>query len=117
MSSMAIAVENASIVIPMISSEYQHSENCEKELSYADSLKKNIVPVLLEPKFKPTGWLALVIARFKYVDISETGASACKIDEIVTIIENFISNKSRIKAMKKMVAIFFFSGIGTHLLK
>ena len=66
---MALAVENASIVIPMISSEYQNSENCEKELSYADTLKKNVIPVLLEPNFRPSGWLALVIARFKYVDI------------------------------------------------
>ena len=41
-----MAVENASIVIPMISTEYQNSENCEKELSYADTLKKNVIPVL-----------------------------------------------------------------------
>ena len=47
----------------MISTEYQNSENCEKELSYADTLKKNVIPVLLEPNFRPSGWLALVIAR------------------------------------------------------
>ena len=65
---MAKAVESASIVIPLISSEYQNSENCEKELSYADSLKKNILPVLLEPNFKSSGWLALIVrvAKLKF---------------------------------------------------
>ena len=47
---------------------------CEKELSYGDTLKKPIIPILLEPNFKPTGWLALIVSRFKYVDFSETGS-------------------------------------------
>ena len=73
---MAVAVESSSIIIPILSSQYQKSEICEKELSYGDTLKKPIIPILLEPNFKPTGWLALIVSRFKYVDFSETGSKA-----------------------------------------
>lgn len=71
--SMAQAVENASIIMPFLCRDYERSENCEKELSYADAKNKSVIPILIEPNYKPTGWLALVISRFKYIDISHTG--------------------------------------------
>ena len=70
---MANAVENASIIMPFLCRDYERSENCEKELSYADAKNKSIIPILIEPNYKPSGWLALVISRFKYIDISHTG--------------------------------------------
>ena len=74
--SMAEAVENASIIMPFLCRDYERSKNCEKELSYADTKNKSIIPILIEPNYKPSGWLALVISRFKYIDVSHTGGKA-----------------------------------------
>ena len=73
---MAEAVENASIIMPFLCRDYERSKNCEKELSYADTKNKNIIPILIEPNYKPSGWLALIISRFKYIDVSHTGGKA-----------------------------------------
>jgi len=43
--SMAYAVENASIIIPVMTQMYQESHNCKKELNYADDRRVPIIPI------------------------------------------------------------------------
>ena len=112
---MAEAVENASIIMPFLCRDYERSKNCEKELSYADTKNKNIIPILIEPNYKPSGWLALVISRFKYIDVSHTGGKAmsmCK-QLLLSFCKNRVTfneeakfmiapNQSQLKNLKKL---------------
>ena len=55
--SIAEGMERALVILCLISSQYFESKSCRKEFIYAtDSLKKLVVPVLLE-NFEPKGWL------------------------------------------------------------
>ena len=43
---------------------------CISEAEYANLLKKKIVPLKLEDRYRPDGWLGLIASRFKYYDFS-----------------------------------------------
>eukprot|EP00043_Microstomoeca_roanoka_P012801 m.124514 g.124514 ORF g.124514 m.124514 type:complete len:782 (+) comp15596_c0_seq6:1439-3784(+) len=61
---MASCVEGASVVIICVASAYKDSAACRSEGEYAHHLGKPILPVLVQPEYKPDGWLqALVRAR------------------------------------------------------
>jgi hypothetical protein len=54
---IAIGMEQANIIVCLISDYYFQSKSCRQEFIYAtDTLHKLIIPVLLE-NFKPKGWL------------------------------------------------------------
>jgi hypothetical protein len=69
---MANAVGKAAVVIILVTYKYKQSANCRREASYAQDLRKVIVPVVMEPDYKPNatwGWLGLVIAGKKTYDL------------------------------------------------
>ncbi|CAF1141541.1 unnamed protein product [Rotaria sp. Silwood1] len=67
--SIAEGMENACIILCLISNQYFESKSCRKEFIYAvDSLKKIIVSVLLE-NFEPRGWLGIRMTGMKYIRI------------------------------------------------
>ena len=50
---------------------YCKSEMCQREVTLADSLRKPIIPVLLEfIKWPPSGQLALIFTKLLYIDMS-----------------------------------------------
>lgn len=66
--SMAYGVENAAVVCCFMTGDYFTSKNCKKELNYADSQSKSIVPVMCEKGFKAQGWLGLITAGLLWID-------------------------------------------------
>ena len=55
--SIAEGMEQASVIVCLLSDSYFQSKSCRQEFIYAtDSLKRRIVPILIE-KFDPKGWL------------------------------------------------------------
>lgn len=69
---MANAVGKAAVVIILVTYKYKQSANCRREASYAQDLRKVIVPVVMEPDYEPNatwGWLGLVIAGKKTYDL------------------------------------------------
>ena len=68
--SMAKAVEGASVVLVCYSDGYKNSSNCRIEAQYAIDCKKPIIAVRMERKFKPDGWLGIILAGKFYVDLS-----------------------------------------------
>lgn len=49
--------------------KYKESANCRREASYANDLKKPIVPIIMEQDYKADGtwgWLGLIIAGKLY---------------------------------------------------
>jgi len=73
--SMADAVESSFLIICCISSSYKESNNCRREASYADQLKKPLMFVIAEDNYKPTGWLGLLLESQLYYNVWEKGKS------------------------------------------
>jgi hypothetical protein len=71
---MAKAVEEAAVVCCFMTKKYQESRPCEKELTYADEIKKRIIPCVLVDKevWKPDGWLALITAGHQHINFCNT---------------------------------------------
>jgi hypothetical protein len=67
---MALGIEKSSHVIACISEFYEKSEYCEKELSYAISSKKPIIPVIVQEGYRPKGWVGIAVSDVKYVKIT-----------------------------------------------
>jgi hypothetical protein len=73
--SMSHAVESSIVVIACISSAYHRSGCCRQELTYANHLKKEIIPVLLggehetNPSSLLTGWLGMVLCSKLYYNL------------------------------------------------
>ncbi|UJR19868.1 hypothetical protein I4U23_023001 [Adineta vaga] len=66
---MAEAVENAAIICCFMSPEYQESENCQLELTYAARQHKHIIACLVADTkdWKPSDWLGLITSRLLYI--------------------------------------------------
>lgn len=58
---MAEGLEAATIVLMDISPQYKESANCRLEGMTAMQLNKKLVPLMFEAKYKPTGWLGLLM--------------------------------------------------------
>lgn len=72
---MATAVEQAHTVLVFVSRGYSESGPCRMELQYAKQLKRRIVPVIVEPGYKASGWLALAISGLLYFEITRSPRS------------------------------------------
>ncbi|KAJ8321764.1 hypothetical protein KUTeg_000235 [Tegillarca granosa] len=66
--SMATAVEDADIVLLCFSRGYKGSANCRAEAEYAYRKKKQIIPLRMESKYEPDGWLGFIVGSKKYYD-------------------------------------------------
>lgn len=69
--SMAEAVENSAVILICITERYYLSPNCRLEAEYAVRLNKPIVPLLMQSKFIPQGWLGIAIGSKIYYDFSK----------------------------------------------
>jgi TPR repeat protein len=67
---MAFGIEKSSHVIACISEFYEKSRYCEKELSYAISSKKPIIPVIVQEGYRPKGWVGVAVSDVKYYKIT-----------------------------------------------
>lgn len=68
---MASGIENSSLFIIGISSSYMKSPNCRSEAEYAYQIKKPIIPLIMELKYKPHNWLGLIMGTKVYYEFSE----------------------------------------------
>ncbi|CAF1162273.1 unnamed protein product [Adineta ricciae] len=69
---MAHAVEQSSVMIICMTEKYKQSPNCQSEAEYAHRLKKPFVPILLQAKYKPNGWLGMLLGTRLYVDFTKS---------------------------------------------
>ena len=68
---MARAIEDSDIIIYCVTESYSTSPNCQKEAEYAFVQKKVMVPLLLQSKYKPTGWLGFLLGASLYIDFTK----------------------------------------------
>lgn len=67
--SMAEGVSGAMCIISCMSPAYQESENCKLELKFAQQSGVPIVPVMMQPDWKASGWLGIITAGTLYVQM------------------------------------------------
>jgi hypothetical protein len=70
---MAEGVGKAAVVLIFVTRPYKESANCRLEGSYAQDLRKPIIPVILESGYRMDGswgWLGLIVAGKLYHDFS-----------------------------------------------
>ena len=65
---MAKAVENASVILVCVSQRYKESPNCRSEAEYAYQLRKDIIPLMMEPNYRPNGWLGMIVGTKLWID-------------------------------------------------
>ena len=64
---MAEAVEEAFVVVMLVSEDYRVSHACKSEANYSYQLKKPLVPVIAQSNYMPMGgWLSFMIAGILY---------------------------------------------------
>ncbi|CAF0786604.1 unnamed protein product [Adineta steineri] len=68
--SMAQAVENSSIVLICMNEQYKQSYYCRLEAEYATELRKPCIPCLMQPRFRPYGWLGIIKGAKIHVDFA-----------------------------------------------
>eukprot|EP00794_Sanderia_malayensis_P012624 gene12624-13913_t len=68
---MGKAVKDAIVVVPFLSSEYEKSENCMRELRRAADKDKKIVPVKLGESYQMNEETGLIVAGKLYIDFSD----------------------------------------------
>jgi hypothetical protein len=51
--------------------KYKQSPNCQSEAEYAYRLRKPYVPILLQSKYKPDGWLGMLLGTKFYIDFTK----------------------------------------------
>ncbi|CAF4160890.1 unnamed protein product, partial [Rotaria sordida] len=93
-SAMAYGVEGAAMVISFDTLAYSKSINCQKELTYAVQLEKNIVPILLENEkgFQNT-WLGMIIASLNGINMQDDSQFNYAIDTLVQRINTALEEK------------------------
>ena len=65
---MAKAVENSSVVLVCVSQKYKESPNCRSEAEYAYQLRKDIIPLMMQRKYKADGWLGMLVGTKLWFD-------------------------------------------------
>lgn len=69
--SMASAVENCTVFLMAVSRKYLESPNCRSEAEYAYQLRKQIIPLMMEPRFQPHSWLGIIMGTKLWIDFRE----------------------------------------------
>ncbi|OWF54050.1 uncharacterized protein LOC110445638 [Mizuhopecten yessoensis] len=85
---MARAVENAQIVLICYSEKYKESKNCRTEAQYAYQVNKEIVPILMQTKYKPEGWLGILVGSKLFFEFTNKYPFESKIRDLIRELEN-----------------------------
>ncbi|XP_019627123.1 PREDICTED: uncharacterized protein LOC109471996 isoform X4 [Branchiostoma belcheri] len=85
-------MRQAKVVISCVTPKYTESANCRNEVALAHSLKKTIVPVLLEKTaWPPEGPMAMPFAQLLYIDFTKEPKrnpwQGPHLDELMTSVE------------------------------
>ena len=108
---MANGVEGAAMVVSFDTVAYSKSINCQKELTYATQLKKDILPILLENHntFQDT-WLGMIIASFNGINMQDDNQFNSAIDILVKRINTALKEKRDEHSHRSQVITKFEGG-------
>ena len=108
---MANGVEGAAMVVSFDTVAYSKSINCQKELTYASQLKKNILPILLEnDKIFQDTWLGMIIASLNGINMHDDNQFNSTIDILVQRINTALKEKKDEQPHQSQVITKFEGG-------
>ncbi|CAF2538223.1 unnamed protein product [Rotaria sp. Silwood2] len=88
MTAMANAIENSEFVFICMSEAYKQSPFCQAEAQYAFERRCKLIPLIMKAKYKPDGWLGIIVSGKIYVDFSKF-----EFDSAYSILRNEIEKK------------------------
>jgi hypothetical protein len=68
MSAMANAIENSQFIVICMSDSYKQSAYCQSEAHYAFERQCHFIPAVMKQKYRPDGWLGIMVSGKIYVD-------------------------------------------------
>jgi len=68
---IANAIENSKYVLICMSNTYKQSVYCHSEAHYAFERGCRLIPIIVEPNYKPDGWLGIIVSGKIYVDFGD----------------------------------------------
>ena len=68
MEAMAHAIENSQFVVVCMSDSYKQSAYCRSEAHYAFQRQCHFIPVVMKHKYRPDGWLGIMISGKIFID-------------------------------------------------
>ncbi|CAF0924268.1 unnamed protein product [Rotaria sp. Silwood1] len=71
MTAMANAIENSEFVFICMSEAYKQSPFCQAEAHYAFERRCKLIPIIMKAKYKPDGWLGIIVSGKIYIDFSK----------------------------------------------
>ncbi|XP_032238030.2 uncharacterized protein LOC5512767 isoform X2 [Nematostella vectensis] len=80
---MASAVENAAAVLMCVSRAYKESPNCRSEAEYSFQLRKDIIPLMMEPQYKPDGWLGIIVGAKLWMDFRSKDVTSSAVQGLI----------------------------------
>ena len=80
---MAKAVENSSVVLVCVSERYKESPNCRSEAEYAYQLRKDIIPLMMQPKYRGDGWLGMLVGTKLWFDFRSKQAIEPSVTKLI----------------------------------
>ena len=92
---MAEAVEGSTVVLICMTSKYEKSANCKRELNYAVEKKKKLIPIYLEKDYVAGGSLGLIMAGKLYFDFTDGN----NFKENIENLKNEIENQMRVQGV------------------
>ena len=95
---MSEGVENSDVIVVCMSAKYQTSECCNRELQYAQDMRKKIIPIKIEKGYVPHGALGLIVSGALYVDFSDP----LKFDEKFSALLGEINNSLGVQDNRKI---------------
>ncbi len=67
---LASNIQNADVVLACVTREYVKSKNCEREIIYADSFNKHIIPLYMEKiPMAELGSIGFILVRERYCNL------------------------------------------------
>ncbi|BFZ13606.1 hypothetical protein BsWGS_16645 [Bradybaena similaris] len=66
----AEAIENAAVVLICMSEKYKQCPNCRTEAEYTFHLRKDYIPLMVQPRYRPDGWLGAILGAKLFFDFS-----------------------------------------------
>ncbi|CAF2603423.1 unnamed protein product [Rotaria sp. Silwood2] len=90
MDAMAHAIESCQYVLVCMSEEYKQSPCCQLEAQYAFQKRRPLIPLIMTSRYKPDGWLGIIVSGKIYIDIPK-----------LTIDSAYIVLKKEIDAYRK----------------
>ena len=65
---MAEGVDGCQAIVCFMTQKYQESKNCKRELTYADTQNKEIIPCMAQNEYKAQSWLGIITAGLLWMN-------------------------------------------------